>query len=236
MWVALTFSILAALYNNVANRWGPFHSWAYVPLNLAAVGLAVVAASRLQDLGTTRLGLRGDAVDVLPALGLVALFAIGVFAVARSRLAHLIADKRVTEMRGGALAFYVLVRIPLGTAVTEEVLFRGLLFALWREAGLSSTAAALAASVVFGLWHIAPTAIGVRVNDVSATKTKVAVAVMGAVAATAIAGLVLTWLRVTSGGLVAPVLLHAGVNSTGALAAAHAGSRSNRDTDRAEAP
>jgi hypothetical protein len=69
-------------------------------------------------------------------------------------------------------------------------------------------------------------------NDTSAGKTKVAGAVIGAVVATTVAGLVLTWLRITTGGLIAPILLHAGVNSTGALAAAHAGSRSDPGTPR----
>ena len=32
---------------------------------------------------------------------------------------------------------------PLGTAVTEEVIFRGLLFAVWREAGAALLTAAL---------------------------------------------------------------------------------------------
>lgn len=42
---------------------------------------------------------------------------------------------------------------------------------------------------------------------------------VGAVLATTIAGLGLTWLLVWSGGLLAPIVLHAGVNSVGAVAA-----------------
>lgn len=122
-------------------------------------------------------------------------------------------------MHGSALAFYVLVRIPLGTAVAEELLFRGVLFAAWQAAGASDLGAALAASVAFGLWHISPTVIGVRMNDPGASPAKVRAAVIGAVLATTLAGLGLTWLRVESEGLLGPIVLHAGVNSVGALGA-----------------
>ena len=228
MLVAIALSTVVVVYNNAINRWSPFHGAAYVPVNIAFAGLITVVAAFMLDLSTIELGLTGDAGDVVVPLVVVGLFALGAFGLAVSPRPDLIADERVARRRGGALAWYVLVRIPVGTAVAEEVIFRGVLFASWREAGDSDVVAALCASIAFGLWHIAPTIIGMRMNRPQATRNQVAAAVLGAVGLTTLAGLGLTWLRVWSGGLVGPVLLHAGVNSVGALAAAVACRRTNR--------
>ncbi len=216
---ALLLSIVVVAYNNLINRWPPFHGTAYVPVNLAFGGANAVVTAAALGVSRNELGLQGDVGDTALPLMLVVLFALITLGIARSRHGHRIADARVEGMHGGALAFYVLARIPLGTAVTEEVVFRGVLFAAWREAGTSSTAAALYASLAFGLWHVAPTIIGVRMNDPEAGSHTLQAAVAAAVVLTTIAGLVLTWLRLRSGGVLAPIVLHAGVNSVGALAA-----------------
>lgn len=221
--LALALSVLVVAYNNLINRWGPFHGPAYVPVNL--VFLAVVTIPSVFVLSAASIGLQGDLPDLLLPSVFVAIFAAVVFGLAASRHAHRIADKRVAGMHGGALAFYVLVRIPFGTAMTEELVFRGVLFAAWQAAGATELGAALLASVAFGLWHIAPTVIGLRINDPGASAAKVRAATIGAVLVTTIAGLGLTWLRVWSGGLLAPIVLHAGVNSVGALAAERATGR-----------
>lgn len=221
MAIVLLLSILAVAYNNLINRWGPFHGAAYVPVNLAFA--AVVTIPSVFVLSAASIGLQGDPGDLVAPVVLVAAFAVVVVGLASSRYAHRIADRRVAGMHGAALAFYVLVRIPIGTAVTEELIFRGVLFAAWEAAGASELGAAVASSVAFGLWHVAPTVIGLRINDPDASRQKLRAAVIGAVLLTTIAGLGLTWLRVWSGGLVAPIALHAGVNSVGALAAWVAG-------------
>ena len=222
MWVALLLSVIAVAYNNVVNRWDPFHSTAYVPVNLTFVGAITILSASALELSRTDLGLRGDLDAVVLALGIVAVFALGAFALAGSRHAGRIADKRVTDLRGAALAFYVCVRIPLGTALAEEVLFRGVLFAAWLEAGASTVLAAVWASMAFGLWHVTPTIIGIRMNDPQAGSYKLGAALITAVLLTTTAGLGLTWLRLETGGLVAPIVLHAGINSVGALAAVRA--------------
>jgi len=220
--------VVVATYNTLINRWSAFHSWGYVPVNLTfAAVIAIIAAATL-DLSRVEMGLRGDRGDVVLPMAILAAFALVVFAIARSRHAPRIADKRVAGMQGSALAYYVLLRIPLGTAVAEELLFRGALFAAWRDAVASDVEAALASSVAFGLWHISPTIVGLRINDPDASRAKVRAALLGAVLLTTVAGLGLTWLRVESGGLLGPIVLHAGINSAGALGAVVAGRRSLR--------
>jgi membrane protease YdiL (CAAX protease family) len=222
MWFAFSLSLLIVTYNNVVNRWTPFHGAAYVPLNLAfSVVITVVAAAAL-SLSRAELGLRGDIGGAAFSLIAVALFVVVAFAVARSRHAHRIADRRVAGLRGHELAYYVLVRIPVGTAVAEEILFRSALFAVWRDAGISSLGAALSASLAFGLWHVSPTILGIRMNDPDASDQKLWAAVVGAVVLTTVVGLALTWVRLRTGGVLAPIVLHGGINSVGALAAVKA--------------
>lgn len=216
------------VYNNILNSWRPFHGPLYIPLNLVFAATTALIAISVVDTGIEEIGLRGDTADLgLGALGALVLTA-PIFALATSRHAVRIADQRVADLRGSELAYQVLLRIPFGTALTEEVIFRGVLFAAWRAAGLSTIAAAITAALVFGLWHIAPTINLMRANAPQATPQAVAATVTGAVVFTTAAGMALTWLRLVSGGLLAPVVLHAGTNSLGTIAAVIAARRSGR--------
>ena len=74
-------------------------------------------------------------------------------------------------------------------------------------------------SGVFGLWHVRPTVEALRVNEPAASRRAAAGPVAAAVAGTAAAGLLLSWLRERSGSLAAPILLHLTANCGAALAA-----------------
>jgi membrane protease YdiL (CAAX protease family) len=80
----------------------------------------------------------------------------------------------------------------------------------WRAAGWSSA--------LFGLWHVLPS-IGIEsknpvLEDLFGGGAAWA-AVVAAVVGTALAGMVFCFLRLRSGSLVAPVLLHIATNSLG---------------------
>jgi CAAX protease family protein len=117
----------------------------------------------------------------------------------------------------------VLVVIPLGTVVPEELAFRGLLLAqLGRRRGV--LAATLLSSGLFGLWHVLPSLGGGAANaaiadvvggDAAGTALRVAVTVVS----TSVAGVVLCWLRLRSGSLLAPILAHWTVNGLGVIVA-----------------
>jgi membrane protease YdiL (CAAX protease family) len=222
MWFAPSISVVVVAYNNLINRWDRFQGSAYVPVNLL-FACGIVFAATTFGISQAELVGRSQARDALLPLTIVAIYAIGASTLARSRHAHRIADRRVEGLRGGPLAYHVLIRIPLGTAVVEEVIFRGALFAVWRHAGKSLIAAAIWTSIAFGLWHITPTILGLRSNYPGAPASRVSAAVAGAVILTTVAGLGLTWVRVESEGLLAPVVLHGGINSVSALAAITAG-------------
>ncbi|OZF55959.1 CPBP family intramembrane glutamic endopeptidase [Rhodococcus sp. 14-2470-1a] len=96
------------------------------------------------------------------------------------------------------LAEWVLFRIPIGTVVTEELVFR----AVFDDVSPSLS------PVFFGLWHIHPARAA---GD----------SVIGTVAGTMLAGALFSWLHRRSGSVLAPMLLHYGVNASGAVLAAH---------------
>ncbi|MQY19391.1 CPBP family intramembrane glutamic endopeptidase [Nocardia macrotermitis] len=101
------------------------------------------------------------------------------------------------------LAEWAGVHIPIGTVFTEELVFRGTLdpmldetiepFGIWLGA------------TTFGLWHITPARAAH--DNVPAT-----------VAATALTGVILTWLYRRTGSVITPAALHLAVNAGGAIA------------------
>jgi membrane protease YdiL (CAAX protease family) len=142
-------------------------------------------------------------------------------ALAVPALRPLLTDARVGGMDGAEIAYQVLVRVPFGTVLWEEVAFRGVLLAALTRL-ISLPAATAASSAVFGIWHIRPTLSGLAANDLVDGPVVTGAAVLLACVGTAAAGVLLTGLRLRSGSLLAPVLLHLATNSLGTLAAAAA--------------
>ncbi|MBT8165432.1 MAG: CPBP family intramembrane metalloprotease [Acidimicrobiia bacterium] len=192
----------------------------YVPVNVLVAALLLVAGARL-GLTRSELGLCRDRIRAgLRLGGLVGLGAAGVLAVGAALpvTRPLFDDARTAGIGFGLLAYRGLVRIPLGTALLEEVAFRGVLFAGWRRIS-SSMVAAFGSSVVFGLWHVRPAIDLLVENDVAADGWPRLAAVGGALAGTALAGLGFCWLRLRSGSLLAPFVAHAAINSLATVAA-----------------
>jgi membrane protease YdiL (CAAX protease family) len=185
---------------------------------LAACLVAIARACGLTmaDLGlawsTWRAGLRWGAA--------AAAFVVAVYA-----LASLIGPVRaVLPEAGGDLghtALTVLVVIPLGTVLPEELAFRGLLLSLLGRRW-SVPAATLLSSGLFGLWHVLPS-LGGGAADAAIASTVggdtagMGIRVVAAVCFTSLAGVVHCWLRLRSGSLLAPMLAHWTVNGLGVI-------------------
>lgn len=217
---AVVVVLVLAAYNNVVLTRLPGYPASYVLANLAAAAL-LLAAARVSGLSWGDLGL--DPRRLLAGANwggpCVALVAVGyVVALALPSTRPLLADARVVGLDAGDIAHRVLVQIPLGTVLWEEVAFRGvLLAALARTMPLRGAVAVSA--VVFAVWHVRPTLSAIAVNDLVEGPLLVGLAVLSGCLATGLAGVVLTWLRLRSGSLLAPVLLHVATNSLGTLAA-----------------
>ena len=212
--------IVLAGYNNLAGA-QPWHRRWYPAVNTLAAS-ALLAAAATSGLTLAELGLRRDqlrsgiklgssaATPVVAALALAAL---------TPATRPLLDDQRVAGLDRRELAYHVLLRIPVGTVAWEEIAFRGVLHAALRRV-LAEPAATAAASVVFGLWHVRPTAEALAANRLATTRGARIAAVTTVVAGTAAVGALLSHLRERSGSLAAPVLLHLAANSTAPLASA----------------
>ncbi|MBM4479592.1 CPBP family intramembrane metalloprotease [Prescottella equi] len=207
--------------NLVAHFTTVWASIATVPI--AAVVL--VGLTRRRGLGWAELGLsprhwRKGTVYALACVGLVlAVVAVGIALPFTRQL--FMADRYATV--SGALIASMIV-IPLQTVIPEELAFRGVLQGtLSRVSGARGVFAA--GSLLFGLWHIA-SSLGLTTGNRGLTGILGGglmgqiLGIAGAVAATAAAGFVFTWLRSRSGSLLAPIALHWSLNGIGALAAA----------------
>jgi membrane protease YdiL (CAAX protease family) len=220
---AAALVLLLAAWNNLLLPRLPGYPESAVAVNTAAAGVLLAAARAAglswEELGLARHRIRSGARWGAACLALVA--AVCAAALAVPALRPLLADARSTGLDGAEVAYAVLVRIPLGTVLWEEVAFRGVLIAaLARLVPLRAAVAASAA--LFGVWHVRPTLSAVAINDLTASPLLTGLAVLAGCLFTAAAGVVLAWLRLRSGSLLAPALLHLATNSLGTLAAAAA--------------
>jgi len=193
----------------------------YVPVNLAAAGVLLALAHRA-GASWDALGLAPDKLRSGARWGLasaVPIAAVVATGVALTLTRPYFVEARFADMTAAALLYQLLVRIPLGTALSEELIFRGGLLGyygrrhpFWR--------AALMSSFVFGLWHILPSLGSVSSNAAGETLSSTAAraaGVAGTVVATGAAGLVFCWLRKRSGSVLAPVITHASLNGLAVL-------------------
>lgn len=205
------------IYNLIQNRLLPA-GW-YVPGNMV-VSAGLVGLARRDGCSWDDLGL-GKSRDGLAWSGAGAAgSAIVVWALSRIPASRrLFLDDRARGHDRRRKWYRAAVRFPLGTALFEEVAFRGVVYGMWRRAGASTLRASLASSALFGVWHIIPahqTLVGAG-SDTSPTRRA---ALVGAgVVASAVSGLGFVRMRIVSGNLAAPWATHAAFNSSSYLAA-----------------
>jgi membrane protease YdiL (CAAX protease family) len=185
--------------------------------NVGAAGAAVYIARR-HGVGWDALGLDRDRIVPGLAAGLAAgaVLAAGIVAASRvPTVASRLVDERIAAQGRGRAAFELVARIPIETAMAEEVIFRGAMLGT-AMAGRSVRSSLAASSALFGLWHVVPTvarfngsALGAAVGSSGTSRIG---AVAGVVVATALAGAAFGALRLRSRSVVAPVLAHAALN------------------------
>ena len=214
--------VLGAWNNLVVHRI-PGRPGSYVVANVAATAV-LLAAARASGLSWADLGLERRRLAAGARWGgaCAAVVAAGYgTALAVPALRPLLGDARVAGLDGGELAGQVLVRIPLGTVLWEEVAFRGVLLAALGRLVSRRSATGISAAL-FGLWHVRPTLGALAANDLAAGPLARTGAVVLACLGTAAAGVLFAELRERSGSLLAPALLHLATNCLGLLAGAAA--------------
>lgn len=207
--------LLLVVANVASNRLIP--NWLYVPFNLVVAFALLWAARRevsWQELGFTRWRsglLWGGVLFAATAAVLLIGLALPAFS-------DMYDDKRVRDSVW-AWAYHAFLRIPVGTAFMEEVAFRSVLPALF-ALRWGILRGCIAASVLFGFWHVLPSMglseVNPTLRDLFGDGTAgVLVAVGLSVVGTALAGLMWCWIRYRSGSILSTIIGHVATNSVG---------------------
>jgi membrane protease YdiL (CAAX protease family) len=193
---------------------------ARMPANLIAASVATgavhLAGASWNDLGLAPSDWRrGVCIGVAAAVPIVACTAALAGTPATRAHFH---DPRVIDSPHPV--FEAALRIPIGTALCEELIFRSALPALLERNGSTRRAVALS-SITFGLWHIFPAFDAQRAAEDSehAPSVPPLLSLAATVAATTMAGTAFAWLRRRSGSVLAPVIAHGAINASAFVAA-----------------
>ena len=193
----------------------PGGSWAFVGTGLGLTTVALVVA-RLGGLDRSGMGLASDRWWRGAALGLLAGAGIALVGLVALQAAPLVIGGPVVydplrDVTAVDLGRHLLVFLPLGTVLPEEVAFRGTLVGVLRTHG--ARGALLGSAGAFALWH-AVVAV-VTVNDTTIAGSAWAIpAIAGALAVVFAGGFVLAWLRLWTGALASTIAAHWAFNAT----------------------
>jgi membrane protease YdiL (CAAX protease family) len=183
-----------------------FFANALVAVGVVAIGLAF--GLRRDELGLDSADLRTGVRLGLPVAAAIGAVVIGAAFVPAA--ADFFDDDRV-DVSFAEMTLRVLVVIPIGTVLVEELIFRGVLHGLLRRR-LDIWRAGLLGAAVFALWHLFP----VWQSYTGATRFEDETRwadVAGTFAATFMAGAGFIWLRHRARHLIAPTLAHVATNS-----------------------
>lgn len=205
-------------YSLLLNRFIPedFHLVANMLAACGLVWLALHIGATVADVGLERDRMRdGFRLGLRAAVPIVAAVLL-VIAIPPTR-SLFVNDAAAVATTGQAL-FDIFIRIPFGTVIPEELMFRGALMGLMLRRH-SPMRAATYSSLLFGVWHVLPTLTSLNVEAagvVSDSFAQQSAAIIGAVLATGAIGFAFAWLRLRSRSVVAPIIAHLAFNMTAA--------------------
>lgn len=214
--IVLILLYSTVLYGAVKAR---FHLLLNVGITLLAIMLGISFGLTFEDMGLAFN-------KILPGLSIafIAAFLIvlGTLIIAMIPfLRKFFLGDDLANASGKLITYEATIRVPLGTALIEEVLFRGVLLGLLLQHN-SILISVLISSVIFGLWHILPTISMLENNKIIAKanrdlKHRHYASIIGVVLITTTAGIFFSWLRIISNSIIAPWLVHWSINSSGML-------------------
>ena len=213
MWLA--FFLFA--YNNLTNLLpSPVHAKIYVGLNIVCLVLVGTAVHRYLNLSWADIGVsrRGLGKSFLWGAAFTAAVIIPLVLALKLRpiIGLKIGPPRLDGITPATIWSRVFFRIPLGTVLFEETLFRGIFFGYLKR-GRTSVQVILISSLFFAFWHIVPTYEVVSYNfQIGSTMLGVIYWVIGMTGAF-IAGLGFAFIRKRTDNLAGCLLAHYLVNS-----------------------
>ncbi len=213
----LWLTIFLVTYNNVINLLpARFHNQIYTGLNIAVLLVVWIASQRYLhlkpiEIGFTKknlgrslvLGLGLSLAVILPFLLLVWLLPM---------LGVTVPGLHLEKITRATLVVRAFVRIPVGTALFEEVLFRGILYG-YLIRSVSTRRAAVVTGIFFALWHITP---GILVAHFDFQIAHILVALgflIVGLAGMFFANLLFAWIRARTRNIAGSILAHALINS-----------------------
>ncbi len=217
----LGFCVFVLAYGYVIARFVP-KRWYVLTNILTAAGSLLYA--RLVGASWENLGLsahyliRGTLVGIVISIPII----IGIVAVAAIPLfRNLFSDGPSKHKSSRMTVFELLLRIPFGTALSEEVIFRSVLLGLLLSTYSTLWAVALS-SMLFGIWHIIPTLNTLSSNDsfselIDEQRHRRIGYLLLTIVVTMVAGAGLSWLRMWTDSVITPWVVHTCINSVAVL-------------------
>ncbi|MDE3090754.1 MAG: CPBP family intramembrane metalloprotease [Chloroflexota bacterium] len=208
--IVLSNSITLLIYLTGVDRQAVYFVWAVVVL--AAVSWW---ARRYAKLGGEELGLHGKQWKRSAVSGMVIGCLLVIPSLAFLAFPVLLAEparyREIQDLSRIGLLWRLGVELTIATALTEEILFRGILQALFKRA-LKATGALVATSIIFALWHLASNALTLSQNAVVLPFIPSGWAqvfgYLGSLVAVGIGGFILSTLRERTNHLAASIVAH----------------------------
>lgn len=212
---ATVLALLLIVYSNLVAfapddlRQSP---WKLTVANLSLMVVLLLWAIRGQGLSLAEIGLGRQRAMSSALLGLItgslmaAIVTLGLL-IAPLVLGRAIAYGEVEGMSPGDLLWRVLVKVPLGTALFEEVAFRGVLQALLLAA-LRPSLALLAGGIAYGLWHVV---INLQTIQDTALAESLPLLVLGQIVqmvGVTVGGIIFGLMRLYTGHVAASTIVH----------------------------
>lgn len=187
-------------------------SWHSLSLHLAAlVGLIYII--KYADLNSRALGTEPSNIIDGVKYSLILIVPVGCVLLAAYLInGHYFLDPRYKISLPAAFTSAIILE-PIKTIIFEEVVFRGILLALFLRITSNQWHAILYSSLSFGLWHVLSSQNFNNAHSAVSAVTGRGSVIIGTVLFTTIAGIIFCQLRLRSKSLSAPIAAHWFVNS-----------------------
>jgi membrane protease YdiL (CAAX protease family) len=209
--------IFLAAYNNLVNLLpAPLHSQIYIGLNLGVLLVIWIIGQRYLNLKPVEIGLTKKNLGTTLIVGLGLTFIVIVTFLFLLWLLPAVGlgvkGPRMVHGSPALLWLRIFFRIPLGTALFEEMLFRGIFFG-YLIRSLSKVKTAIVTSIFFAAWHITPALKVARFNfRIDSVLPGIGLVFLGLCGAF-VAGMVLAGIRAHTRNIWGSILSHALINT-----------------------